>query len=594
MNSIDMIGCNYSISGSACMNAAASMGSAYCTGGGGAVGYPSVHGSMMPPSAPHPGIGSMTPGGSASAMGPPSMGSLNTFNAMSDMLMPQVSGMTGVGGGPPCGPAGLFQPPCSPSSIDSALMSGQGPLSRVRDKNYRRNYTHAKPPYSYISLITWAIQNSKAKMCTLNEIYQIIMELFPFYRQNQQRWQNSIRHSLSFNDCFLKVPRSADRPGKGSYWTLHPDSGNMFENGCYLRRQKRFKCPKKQALKQAQKGGPSAAGGGGGREGDGVGGRVAGKTNNERAMSPDSGRRGATTATGERAVDGGKTTAPKDKEDMKTPGAAANQSRCSQPQLSQQPQLHTQHPQQQQHHSSTSPYGVPLHRVDYPVSNGLQQKASMAATVTDSSYPDAPPSLRGPAAAVDGAFSLLRLDERLLHRMPDPCGGSGPEHPVNPFHLNGSVLDPENGLRHAMYDSIYDPSHAQSLIQRRQHHQQQQHLHHPHHPDMINVNESNCNLPFSIYRLMSPARQAEMEAKMEETAKSLYDFKSMSSSSSSTNPTSVSGLYAGYGRQDSAFVFNISKNAIASGNLSQNPIENYCLQRTTNYGTPLAEHHTRI
>ncbi|CAF5153053.1 unnamed protein product, partial [Rotaria socialis] len=28
------------------------------------------------------------------------------------------------------------------------------------------------------------------------------------------------------------------------YWTLHPDAGNMFENGCYLRRQKRFKCTK--------------------------------------------------------------------------------------------------------------------------------------------------------------------------------------------------------------------------------------------------------------------------------------------------------------------------------------------------------------
>jgi forkhead box protein A2 nuclear factor 3-beta len=119
---------------------------------------------------------------------------------------------------------------------------------------YRRNLTHAKPPYSYISLITMAIQNNSTKMCTLSEIYQFIMDLFPYYRQNQQRWQNSIRHSLSFNDCFVKVPRSPDRPGKGSYWTLHPDSGNMFENGCYLRRQKRFKCTKKDTSRRGQPG----------------------------------------------------------------------------------------------------------------------------------------------------------------------------------------------------------------------------------------------------------------------------------------------------------------------------------------------------
>jgi len=97
------------------------------------------------------------------------------------------------------------------------------------------------------------LQSSQPKMLTLSEIYQFIMDHFPFYRQNQQRWQNSIRHSLSFNDCFIKVPRTPDRPGKGSFWSLHPDSGNMFENGCYLRRQKRFKDDKKEAIRQAHR-----------------------------------------------------------------------------------------------------------------------------------------------------------------------------------------------------------------------------------------------------------------------------------------------------------------------------------------------------
>ncbi|NP_001296693.1 hepatocyte nuclear factor 3-beta-like [Hydra vulgaris] len=111
-----------------------------------------------------------------------------------------------------------------------------------------RNYQHAKPPYSYISLITMSIQNTPGKAVTLSEIYQFIMDHFPYYRQNQQRWQNSIRHSLSFNDCFIKVPRSPDKPGKGSFWTLHPDAGNMFENGCYLRRRERFKSDRKASL----------------------------------------------------------------------------------------------------------------------------------------------------------------------------------------------------------------------------------------------------------------------------------------------------------------------------------------------------------
>lgn len=127
------------------------------------------------------------------------------------------------------------------TSIQSSL-NNQHQASNIF--HTRRNSTYAKPHYSYIALITMAIQKSKSGMVTLNDIYQYIMETFPYYRQNQQRWQNSIRHSLSFNDCFLKVPRSADRPGKGSYWTLHSQASNMFENGCYLRRQKRFKCEK--------------------------------------------------------------------------------------------------------------------------------------------------------------------------------------------------------------------------------------------------------------------------------------------------------------------------------------------------------------
>ena len=105
----------------------------------------------------------------------------------------------------------------------------------------RESYGDSKPPYSYIALTAMALYHSPERMLPLSEIYKFIMDTFPYYRKNTQRWQNSLRHNLSFNDCFIKIPRRPDRPGKGAYWTLHPKAIQMFENGSLLRRRKRFK-----------------------------------------------------------------------------------------------------------------------------------------------------------------------------------------------------------------------------------------------------------------------------------------------------------------------------------------------------------------
>ncbi|XP_062397825.1 forkhead domain-containing protein [Sardina pilchardus] len=95
-----------------------------------------------------------------------------------------------------------------------------------------------KPPYSYVALIAMAIEESQGKKLTLSGIYQFIISRFPYYQASQKGWKNSIRHNLSLNECFVKVPNLNGGERRGNYWMMDPAFGDMFDKGNYRRRRR--------------------------------------------------------------------------------------------------------------------------------------------------------------------------------------------------------------------------------------------------------------------------------------------------------------------------------------------------------------------
>ena len=91
--------------------------------------------------------------------------------------------------------------------VNSDKASVSGDSNSDKSKKCSGGRRQEKPPYSYIALIVMAIQSTPSKRCTLSEIYSFLQHKFNFFRGSYQGWKNSVRHNLSLNECFIKLPK---------------------------------------------------------------------------------------------------------------------------------------------------------------------------------------------------------------------------------------------------------------------------------------------------------------------------------------------------------------------------------------------------
>ncbi|CAG8458738.1 3553_t:CDS:2 [Diversispora eburnea] len=133
----------------------------------------------------------------------------------------------------------------TPLTITEALeMSGQTGIMTTdngqmvnhnRDNSTTNDNTSAesRPPFTYISLIGQAILAAPDKKRKLNEIREWISNTYPFYKMENKRWQDAIRHNLTECLAFRHCERDDGKKRKND-WIICDKYQECFVNGNYL------------------------------------------------------------------------------------------------------------------------------------------------------------------------------------------------------------------------------------------------------------------------------------------------------------------------------------------------------------------------
>jgi DNA ligase-4 len=139
---------------------------------------------------------------------------------------------------PPSSPPPVSSPISTPHRPHVNLVSSPGPMGPPLDEHEYDQlpftlppgpYSPSKPNASYAALVGQAILSSPERRLTLQEIYDWITIVHPYFKRGEQTWMNSIRHVLSTTVCFRKVTR--DRTLGRTQWAIWDEDLECFQGG---------------------------------------------------------------------------------------------------------------------------------------------------------------------------------------------------------------------------------------------------------------------------------------------------------------------------------------------------------------------------